>query len=106
LAPANDIRLLKVVIFSRAATSLVTYFGETTGLFKPIDERNEERVLTVEYGLSVLACTFLIFCFIFHPKSMPASLHRTIARGMGMSSGEKRLFDSLAAMHEMEPKIG
>ena len=33
LAPANDVRILKVVIFSRACTSLVAYIGEVTGLY-------------------------------------------------------------------------
>ena len=40
IAPANDIRILKVVMFSRAVSSLVKYIGEATGWFKPV-ESNE-----------------------------------------------------------------
>lgn len=103
-APANDIRILKVVIFSRAVTSLVTYFGDATGYFKPI-EAQEKRKFTVEYFLAVACCIFIVYAYIFHPKSMSPSLTRTITRGLHLDDNEKRLFDCLRAMAELEPKI-
>lgn len=37
IAPSNDLRILKVVIFTRAVTSLVNYIGEASGLFEPVE---------------------------------------------------------------------
>ena len=105
IAPENDIRILKVVIFSRAVTSTIQYFGHSTGLFKPV-ERGEKRRLTVEYGLATSACFFLVYCYIFEPNSMSASLRRTITRGMHLNNDEMRLFDCLRALSELESKIG
>ena len=36
IGPEGDIRILKVVIFSRFVTSFVSYIGDSTGLFTPI----------------------------------------------------------------------
>ena len=36
LAPEGDLRIFKVVVFSRAVNSVITYIGESTGWFKPI----------------------------------------------------------------------
>mmetsp|Transcript_43240 Transcript_43240/g.57219 ORF Transcript_43240/g.57219 Transcript_43240/m.57219 type:complete len:225 (-) Transcript_43240:153-827(-) len=105
IAPPNDIRILKVVIFSRAMTSLVAYVGEATGLYRPI-EGEDDRRLTVEYFLAITACFFLVYCYIFAPHSMPPSLFKTVTRALAMSDGEKRLFDVLRAISELELKMG
>ena len=108
LAPTNDIRILKVVIFSRAVTSLVTYLGEATGLFRPLENDGPEsptRVLTTEYFLAVAGCFFIYYCFIVYPKSMPPSLYKTITRAMDMNSDEKRLFECVRIIHELEPRL-
>ena len=104
IAPANDIRILKVVIFSRAVNSLVSYFGETTGIFRPV-EHKEKRILTVEFCLAYLACFFIVFCFIHEPTSMSPSLFRTVNRAMDMDAHEMRLFDCLRALYELSDKI-
>lgn len=106
MAPANDIRILKVVIFSKAVTSLVSYIGDRTGLFKPIEGSDETRLVTVEYVLAVIGCFFISFCYIFRPNSMPPSLFKTVTRGMAMSESEMRCFDFIRAMHELESKHG
>lgn len=105
LAPEGDMRIFKVVVFSRAVNSVVTYIGESTGWFKPIGRR-EQRHLTVEYGLAASACMFLVYCYIFEPMSMTPAIRRTITRGLHLNHDEMRLFDCLRAMSELEGKIG
>ena len=88
IAPSNDLRIMKVVIYSRFVTSLVTYIGDATGWDKPVESggREEEtRLLTTEYFLAVAGCFFLFFCYIVHPRSMVPALRRTIDRGMAMN---------------------
>ena len=86
---------------------MVAYIGEKTGLFRPIEgSEPDDRKLTVEYGLSVISCVFMLFCFILHPNSMQPSLFKTISRALDMTSGEMRLFDTLRAIHELESRIG
>ena len=104
-ADDNDIRILKVVIFSRAVTSLVTYIGDTTGWFEPIDARYEKRKFTVEYVLASLGCSFIVYAYIFHAKSMSPSLTKTLTRGLHLNQNEMRIFDCLRAMSELEPKL-
>lgn len=87
-------------------TSFVAYIGEATGLFRPIEDADEDRHLTVEYFLSISACFFLMGCYIFHPNSLPQSLMGTVTRGMGMNEYEMRLFDMARAIHELEGKFG
>ena len=36
LMPENDMRILKLVIFSRAVVSLVSYIGDSTGWYQPV----------------------------------------------------------------------
>lgn len=64
IGPENDIRIFKMLLFSRAITSFVQYFGNSSGLYKPV-ERKEKRHLTIEYFLSTVASYFLIYCLIF-----------------------------------------
>ena len=104
LAPANDIRIFKVVIFSRAVSSFVRYLGDSTGWFKPV-EHHEKRKVTVEYVLAVSACFFLVYCYIFQPNSMSKSLMNTITRGLHLDDNEKRVFECLRAIHELEGRL-
>ena len=105
LAPEGDLRIFKVVVFSRAVNSVVNYIGESTGWFKPI-ERREKRHLTVEYFLATSACMFLVYCYIFEPFSMSPSIRKTITRGLHLNHDEMRLFDCLRAMSELDGMIG
>ena len=59
----------------------------------------------MEYVLAVIACWFLVYCFIFEPKAMQPSIMKTVTRGMHMNADEKRLFDCLRAMSELEYKL-
>ena len=36
LMPENDLRILKLVIFSRAVISIVSYIGDSTGWYQPV----------------------------------------------------------------------
>ena len=104
LAPSNDLRIIKVVLFSRAVTSLVTYLGDMTGMFKPLESEGPEaatRVFTTEYALACIGCAFLFFCYILHPNSMPLALKRTFDRGMAMSKDEKLGFECMRAVNEL-----
>jgi len=103
IAPANDIRILKIVMFSRAVSSLVKYIGDATGWFKPV-ENNEKRKITVEYVLAVLGCWFLIYCYIFQANTMSKSLKNTFHRGLHLNDNEKRLFDCMRAIDELESR--
>jgi len=105
LAPADDIRILKVVMFSRAVSSLVKYIGEATGWFKPV-EHDEKRKVTVEYVLAILGCWFLVYCYIFQANTMQKSLTNTFTRGLHMNDDEKRLFDCMRAIDEIEGRQG
>ena len=108
LAPTNDLRILKMVIFSRAVTSLVTHIGDATGLFRPLESDGhgaETRLFTTEYFLAVAGCFFLMSCYIMHPNSMVPALKRTIHRGMAMNKNEELGFDCLRALNELEPRL-
>ena len=90
-------------MFSRAISSLVKYIGESTGWFKPV-EHNEKRKFTVEYVLAVAGCWFLIYCYIFQANTMSKSLTNTFTRGLNLNDDEKRLFDCMRAIDELEKR--
>ena len=95
-------------MFSRAVTSLVTYAGDATGWFKPVESAGQEaetRLLTTEYVLACTGCFFLFFCYIIHPNSMVTALKRTFDRGMAMNKDEERLFECVRALSELESKL-
>lgn len=86
---------------------MIAYIGEVTGLYRPIEgSQGENRRFSVEYVTSVVACVFIMFCYIIHPNSMSPSLAKTVTRAMNMTPGEMRLFDAIRAIHELESKIG
>ena len=105
IAPEGDLRIFKLLVLSRAINSVVSYIGESTGWFRPIGKR-ETRHFTVEYCMATTACMFLVYCYIFEPEAMSPSIRNTVTRGMHMNADEKRLFDCLRAMSELEGKLG
>ena len=84
LAPEDDLRLFKVVVMSRAVNSVISYIGESTGWFVPV-ERKEKRHLTIEYCLATSGCMFLVYCYIFEPLSMSPAVRKTITKGLNLN---------------------
>ena len=92
-------------MFSKAASSFVSYAGDATGWFKPVESVGREaetRLLTTEYFLAVTCNLFIFFCYVIHPNSMTPSLMRTFDRAMALNNGEKRLLEWLRAISEMD----
>ena len=101
----DDMRVAKVVIYSRAVTNAVHLFGETTGLYKPVESSSDPRRFTVESLLALTASTFLCYAFTFESGAMPPSFRKTFIAGTNMNKDEMTFFDALRAIREIELRM-
>ena len=102
-ATESDYGIFKILIFSRATSSLVKLVGEKTGWYTPINDKGEEnRRFTVESFLAIASCVFMVYCYTFQIEAMSPSLVKMITNGAGLSDDELRFFDSLRAITEIK----
>ena len=64
LDPA-DLRIVKIVVYSRAVTNGAYLFGDMTGLYKPVESSKDPRRFTFESALALAASTFLCYSFVY-----------------------------------------
>ena len=92
-----DIRILKVILYSRAVTIGLRMLGQQTGLFVPIAEppNNEERKFIVESGVVVFFAACIAYSFVFYPSHMDGALYRGIHKMTDMDKAETMFFESI-----------
>ena len=101
----GDLRIVKVVVYSRAMAAGCHLLGELTGLYRPVENSDDSRRFTVESALALMASTFCCYAFVYEVKSMPTSFVNSFNRGASMSQDEKALFDSMRAIREIELRL-
>ena len=101
----DDLRIVKVVIFSRAVANGVHLLGETTGLYTPVESSKDGRKFTVESAMALAASTFLCYAFSFESSAMPPSFRKQFIAGTNMNIEEKMFFDSMRAVREIELRM-
>ena len=103
VAKEGDVKLFKVILFSRATVAIIRMIGFETGLFTPIkDPASEEtRTFTVESVLAMASCVFICYAYLFEANAMQKSLVNTVTKVCGLSEDEMRFFDSMRAIVEL-----
>ena len=73
---ADDYRIVKIVVFSRAVTSGVKLVGEITGLYEPVENYDDKRIFTIESVLALTSIIFTSYVFTYEIGAMSTSLKR------------------------------
>ena len=102
LLESNDLRIIKVIVFSRAVTNAAYLFGELSGLYRPVESSKDSRKFTFESLLALCVSVFLCYTYIYEVKQMPSSFVKSFIAGTNMTKPEKALFDSFRAIREIE----
>ena len=102
-ATEGDVKIFKVILFSRATIAVIRMIGFETGWFEPIKDppSEEKRVITVEAVLAIFSCVFICYAYLFEANSMQKSLIQTVTKVCGLSDDEMRFFDSMRAIVEL-----
>ena len=100
-ATEGDVRIFKVILFSRATIAGVRLLANETGLFTPIKEpaSEETRILTVESVLAILSCVFICYSYLFEANSMQKSLIDTVTKACGLNEDEMRFLKLLCKVY-------
>ena len=71
-ATEGDVKIFKVLLFSRATIAVIRMIGFETGLFEPIKDppSAEKRIITVEAVLAIFSCVFICYAYLFEANSM------------------------------------
>ena len=101
LDPA-DLRIVKVVIFSRAVTNGASLLGSMTGLYKPVESSNDPRKFTAESAFALIASTYLCYAYVYESRHMPAGFRNSFTSASNMTLNERMFFDACRAVREIE----
>ena len=82
VATDMDIRILKVILLSRAVNVGLRLLGRETGLFVPIAEppNAEKRKWIVESGVVVFFAVCISYTFVFHSNILDRSLYNGVEK--------------------------
>ena len=84
----GDLRIIKVIIFSRAIAAAVHFFGKATNLYTPVEDGSDTRRFTFESALALSASTFCCYAFVYEIGAMPASFVNSFNRGANLNASE------------------
>ena len=104
-ATKEDLRIFKVLIFSRATVAFIRLIGDETGLFTPVREgepNKKNRIFTVEFFLTWFSMVLMLYFYVMETNSMPQNMLNLIHRLGGLDKDEKQLFDSIRAIQELK----
>ena len=102
LMDSDDLRIVKVVVFSRAVTNGASLLGSLTGLYKPVESSNDPRKFTAESFFALIASTYLCYAYVFETQHMPSGFRNSFTSASNMTMDEKMFFDAMRAIREIE----
>ena len=84
--------------------ALIRLIGDETGLFTPVGEEpnKSSRIFTVEMFVTCFSSVVMLYVYVGESNSMPQNMLNLITRLAGLNRDEKRLFDSIRAIRELQ----